>query len=70
MRNFENMSQKYNELLKAQIQAKEDIQKLKEAKNEFTVSEKEEPEIDEGVLQELRIQNEQLNSELHEAKSK
>ena len=69
MRNYETMSQKYNELLKAQIQAKEDIQKLKE-KNEFTVSEKEEPEIDEGVLQELRIQNEQLSSELHEAKSR
>ena len=70
MRNFETMSQKYNELLKAQIQAKEDIQKLKEEKNEFTISEKQEPEIDEGVLQELRISNEQLSSELNEAKIK
>ena len=70
MRNYETMSQKYNELLKAQIQAKEDIQKLKEEKNEFTISEKQEPEIDEGVLQELRISNEQLSSELNEAKIK
>ncbi len=70
MRNFETMSQKYNELLKAQIQAKEDIQKLKEAKDEFTISEKEEPDVDEGVLQELRITNEQLSSELHETKSR
>jgi len=70
MRNFETMSQKYNELLKAQIQAKEDIQKLKEAKDEFTISEKVEPDVDEGVLQELRITNEQLNSELHETKSR
>ena len=70
MRNFETMSQKYNELLKAQIQAKEDIQKLKEAKDEFTISEKVEPDVDEGVLQELRITNEQLSSELHETKSR
>ena len=70
MRNYETMSQKYNELLKAQIQAKEDIQKLKEEKNEFTISEKQEPEIDEGVLQELRISNEQLSSELNVAKIK
>lgn len=70
-RELETMTQKYNELVKAQIQAKEELKQKETAKNEFTISDKrDEPEIDEGLLQDLRISNEQLTSELTETKNK
>ena len=70
-RELENLNQKYNELLKQQNLAKEELKQKETAKNEFTISEKrEEPEVDEGLLQDLRISNEQLTSELNEAKNK
>lgn len=57
--------------MKAQIQAKEELKQKETAKNEFTISDKrDEPEIDEGLLQDLRISNEQLTSELTETKNK
>ena len=53
-RELETMTQKYNELVKAQIQAKEELKQKETAKNEFTISDKrDEPEIDEGLLQDL-----------------
>lgn len=70
-RELDQMTQKYNDAIKAQqIREKED--RMKEtAKNEFTISDKkDEPEIDEGVIQDLKMTNEQLNSELIELKGK
>ena len=71
MKNMEIIQQKYNELVKAQIQVKEELRQKEMAQNEFTINEKkDENEIDENLLQELRTSNEQLNSELVEAKNK
>ena len=70
-KNMEIIQQKYNELVKAQMQAKEELRQKEMAQNEFTINEKkDENEIDENLLQELRINNEQLMSELNETKNK
>ena len=70
-KNMEIMQQKYNELMKAQLQVKEELRQKELAQNEFMINEKkDENEIDENLLQELRINNEQLNSELVESKNK
>ena len=71
LKNYEAKSQKYNELLKANIAATEELKQKEKEFNEFTIAtRKEEPEIDEGVLQELKITNEQLNNELFETKQR
>ena len=71
MKNYEIIQQKYNDLLKAQLQVKEEIRQKEMAQNEFTINEKkDENEIDENLLQELRLNNEQLNTELNETKNK
>jgi chromosome segregation ATPase len=70
-KNMEIIQQKYNELVKAQMQAKEELRQKELAENEFTINEKkEENEIDENFLQELRINNEQLMAELIDSKNK
>ncbi len=70
-KNMELIQQKYNELVKAQMAAKEELRQKEMAENEFTINEKkDENEIDENLLQELRINNEQLMSELSESKNK
>ena len=70
-KNMEIIQQKYNELVKAQMQAKEELRQKEMAENEFTINEKkEENEIDENFLQELRINNEQLMAELIDSKNK
>ncbi len=71
MKNMEIIQQKYNDLVKAQMQVKEELRQKELAQNEFTINEKkDENEIDENLLQELRMNNEKLNSELSETKSK
>ena len=70
-KNMELIQQKYNELIRAQNQANEEMKQKELAQNEFTISEnKEDKEADENLIQELRINNEQLNSELGEIKNK
>ena len=70
-KNMEVIQQKYSELVKAQMQAKEELRQKEMAQNEFTINDKkDENEIDENLLQELRINNEQLMSELIESKNK
>ena len=71
MKNMEVIQQKYNDLVKAQMQVKEELRQKELAQNEFTINEKkDENEIDENLLQELRMNNEKLNTELNETKTK
>ena len=71
MKNMEIIQQKYNDLVKAQMQAKEEMKQKEMAQNEFTINDKkDENEIDENLLQELRINNEQLMAEVNEMKNK
>ena len=70
MKNMEIIQQKYSDLVKAQLQVKEELRQKELAQNEFTINEKkDENEIDENLLQELRMNNEKLNSELSETKT-
>ena len=70
-RNYENLKLKYEEALKSSQAAREELKQKETEKNQFTISDKkEEPEIDEGLLQELRLANEKLTSELSETKNK
>ena len=65
-KNMEIIQQKYNELVKAQMQAKEELRQKEMAQNEFTINEKKDENIKEREenslkFEELRKKYETLN---------